>query len=416
MKRAENFAIHLQQLKAFDQCDPDFTKALDLFSAKLTPSHSLTSRRYSIWSEVRLLLDDAFLRAIENYPGAWEFELLGGTRLSVMGKQPPEWRVNPAVIENSSGYDRTELRANKIDQLEVKAADVLAVDWQISNLQLWDMNLRYAIRSAQDAVNDPYEPSCEQFCRTLDSVRRLLSVLDALRPGRTLYYGNWFMDDRTRPQATSYCELCWRETKRWVGLMDAGEGPGKYFPDARWRKLSNRYCEIHDPSDPGSRYHADLPFRAAFRRELEALRGRGYSGFAFRFPLPNGADTQELRKTAYDQVHSRLRPATTSLTAKLGLREKIWILHEEGLHQAEIARRLGVSRQAVSKAWKSLRELVLKRQAEVYIDPGTGEPSIKPSVLAELKTLHAQGVPISEIARHTRLFKRTVQALVGRLD
>ena len=269
MKRAENFAIHLQQLKAFDQCDPDFTKALDLFSAKLTPSHSLTSRRYSIWSEVRLLLDDAFLRAIENYPGAWEFELLGGTRLSVMGKQPPEWRVNPAVIENSSGYDRTELRANKIDQLEVKAADVLAVDWQISNLQLWDMNLRYAIRSAQDAVNDPYEPSCEQFCRTLDSVRRLLSVLDALRPGRTLYYGNWFMDDRTRPQATSYCELCWRETKRWVGLMDAGEGPGKYFPDARWRKLSNRYCEIHDPSDPGSRYHADLPFRAAFRRELE---------------------------------------------------------------------------------------------------------------------------------------------------
>ena len=143
---------------------------------------------------------------------------------------------------------------------------------------------------------------------------------------------------------------------------------------------------------------------------------RSYSGFAFRFPLPNGADTQELRKTAYDQVHSRLRPATTSLTAKLGLREKIWILHEEGLHQAEIARRLGVSRQAVSKAWKSLRELVLKRQAEVYIDPGTGEPSIKPSVLAELKTLHAQGVPISEIARHTRLFKRTVQALVGRLD
>lgn len=414
MKRAENFADHLQSLQVFEDCDPEFAKSLCLFSEALNPSHSLTSRRYSVWSVVRLLLDEAFAHVIESYSGVWQIELLGNVRLSDMGKSPPEWRANPKVIENPSGYDRTELHVFKIDQLAVRTADTLSVDWQVSNLRLWDTNLRYAIRSAQDAASDLYEPSRERFCGTLDTVRQLLDVLADLRPGRTTHYGNWLNDNRTRPQATSYCELCWRETKRWAAFMDAEEGPGRYLPDARWRKLSNRYCEIHDPSDPGSRYHSDLPYKPAFRRELKALRGRGCSGFLFRFPLPNGADTQELRKTAYDQVHARLRPATTSLPAEPGLREKIWVLHREGLHQAEIARQLGVSRQAVSKAWKSLKELFSQRQAEAYIDPTTGEPSITPSVLADLKSLHAQGIPIAEIARRTRLLKRTVQALVWR--
>ncbi len=416
MRRAENFTIHLQQLKALDQCDPGFAECIALFSAKLTSSHSLTSRRYSVWAEVRSILDEAFTHAVESYSGAWQHQLLGNMKLSCMGKSPPEWRADPVIIECPSGYDRTELRISKIDQLEVKTPDTMDVDWQVSNLRLWYTNLRYVIRSAQDAACDPYEPACQRFCSTLDTAMRLLSVLAALRPGRSMYFGDWLGDDRTRLQAASYCELCWRETMRWAALMNTEEGPGKFLPDSRWRKLSDRYCGIHDPSDPGSKYHSDLPYKQAFRRELEALRGRGRSGFLFRFPLPNGADTQELRKTAYDQVHSGLRPATASLHAEPGLREKVWVLHREGLHQAEIARRLGVSRQAVSKAWKSLGELVSRRQAEVYIDPITGEPSIRPSVLAELRSLHAQGIPIAEIARRTRLLKRTVQALVFRTD
>ncbi|CAD5108545.1 hypothetical protein [Zestomonas carbonaria] len=414
MKRAKSFAFHLQSLQAFDHCDPEFAKALDLFSKSLTPSHSLTSRRYSVWSAVRSFLDEIFVCVVESYSGVWQAELLDRVKLSEMCKSPPVWRADPKIFESPSGYCRAELNVFKVDKLEVKAADTLSINWQVSNLELWDANLRYAIRSAQEAASDSNESSCNRFCGTLDTVRGLFDFLAALRPGRTMHYGNWLSDSRTRPQATSYCALCWRTTKRWAAFTDAEDGAGRYSPDARWRKLSNRYCEIHDPSDPDSMYHCDLPYKPAFLRELEALMQRGRSEFLFRFPLPNGADIQELRKTAYDQVHAGLRPATTSLSVTPGLRERVWVLHREGLRQAEIARRLGVSRQAVSKAWKSLKELVSQRQAEVYINPVTGEPDIAPSVLADLASLHAQGVPIAEIARRTRLLKRTVEVLIYR--
>lgn len=219
MRRAENFTIHLQQLTAFDQCDPGFAECIAFFSAKLTSSHSLTSRRYSVWAEVRSILDEAFTHAVESYSGAWQHQLLGNMKLSCMGKSPPEWRADPVIVECPSGYDRTELRISKIDQLEVKTPDTMDVDWQVSNLRLWYTNLRYVIRSAQDAASDPYEPACQRFCSTLDTAMRLLSVLAALRPGRSMYFGDWLLDDRTRPQMVSYCELCWRTTKRWSSLM-----------------------------------------------------------------------------------------------------------------------------------------------------------------------------------------------------
>lgn len=242
---------------------------------------------------------------------------------------------------------------------------------------------------------------------------RLLSVLGALRPGRSLHFGNWLSDDRTRPQGASYCELCWRATMRWRSLMEI-EGPARYLPEARWRKLSSRYCEVHNPSEPKSRYRRDLPYKKAFHHEIEALRGFKPSEYLFRLPLPNGADIQELRKTAYDQVHSKLHAVTISPAGAPGLREKVWALHRDGLHQAEIARRLGVSRQAVSKAWKGLDDLVRRRMAKAYIDPVTGEPAVSTVVFAELKSLHAQGVPISEIARQLGLIETEVAVLVNR--
>ncbi|HBO5136185.1 TPA: hypothetical protein L4W91_002385 [Pseudomonas aeruginosa] len=196
--------------------------------------------------------------------------------------------------------------------------------------------------------------------------------------------------------------------------MVADENGELLLPDAGWRRLSDRYCEHHDPGDPYSRYRADLPFKQAFQREVEALEGVARSGFEFRFQLPNGADAQELRKTAYDQVHARLRPCSsaTENSAEPGLRERVWLLHREGLHQAEIARRLGVSRQAVSKAWKSLGELVKTRQAETYVDPISGEPAVRPALVAQLKELQAQGATVAEMARRTRLFKHTVRAII----
>lgn len=414
MRRAENFAIHVQQLKPFGECDPNFAAAIALFSAALTPSHSLTSRRYSVWAKVSSLLDGAFARTVQSYSGDWHQELLGKMPLSGMGSRPPVWRPAPETIQCTGGHDRTEIGLSKIDPLEVKTPDLMDVDWQVSNLRLWYFNLRYAIRSAQDAASDPYEPACHRFCSTLDTAMRLLSVLAALRPGRSFYFGDWLSDDRTRPQAASYCELCWRVSMRWSAFLGLEEDSDKYLPEARWRRLSNRYCEVHDPSDPKSQYRRDRPYKEAFLRELRALKGQGRSGYLFRFPLPNGADTQELRKTAYDQVHSRLRPMTSPVPAAPGLREKIWALHKDGLRQAEIARRLGISRQAVSKAWKALDDLVRRRQRGAYLDPATGESAVSDAVISEIKAMYARGAEVAVIARHMGILEREVAVLVRR--
>jgi transcriptional regulator len=89
----------------------------------------------------------------------------------------------------------------------------------------------------------------------------------------------------------------------------------------------------------------------------------------------------------------------------MGLREKALLMRQEGLSQSEMARRLGVSRQAISKAKKSLEALVGSQQAGSYLNPLTGESQVPEHIRARIRDGVDRGLSVATIAREGDLAK-----------
>lgn len=293
-------------------------------------------------------------------------------------------------------------------------------DKVLDNVRAWDENLRFVIHSS-DVPLPGYVSTIErrQFYSTLDTIRSLLNELQAFRPqkGRDplrMHEGARprLPDAATRRQNGSYCELCWRFTMR-AALMSR-----QHTPDFKARRLSARFCSEHNPSDPSSRYRADQRYKEAFSRELTALQSRTIeSAFEVHFHLPRSADTQEIRKTAYDLVHARLRPLTQ--LEKPSLRESVWLLRQQGMRQADIARQLNTSRQSVSRAMKSIEMLLNTRQREQMLNPSSEESWIKSkdsSLVQSVAAFHKLGFTASQIAQKTCQFKHTILAILRWLE
>ncbi|WP_339539477.1 helix-turn-helix transcriptional regulator [Pseudomonas sp. RA_15y_Pfl2_54] len=341
------------------------------------------------------------------------------------------------------------------------------IDWQLQNLDRWDSNIRFAIRSLLSPSGAPFE-GAESLCGALESVRDLFRLMHHFRPLRTKALRDFdaAIDDRTRPQDGGYCELCWRVSIRssrlqeiaaqqryevseivrsgqchlsaeeqdarlaqaWMlesslhlspscNLISKAEAAKLRLVFERFRvekivagNLSSRHCRVHKPGSP--KYHADLRYKAAFQRHLSALTRLGRSEFAFNLRPPSGADTQEIRKVAYDQVHSGLHVVTGGRGPSLGLREKVWMMHEEGISQSEMARRLGISRQAISKAKKSLELLMNTHHAGSYINPLTGEAQVPDPIRKAIRDATVRGLSITVIAKEVGLSKGTVDGLI----
>ncbi|WP_447771964.1 MarR family transcriptional regulator [Pseudomonas kilonensis] len=341
------------------------------------------------------------------------------------------------------------------------------IDWQLQNLDRWDSNIRFAIRSLLNPKGVPFEGAAP-LCGALESVRDLFRLMHHFRPLRTKALRDFdvAIDDRTRPQDGGYCELCWRVSTRsnrlqelasqqrhevseivrsaqcqlsdeeqearlaqaWMlesslrlspscTLISKAEAAKLRLVFERFRierivagNLSSRYCHVHKPGSP--KYHADLRYKAAFQRHLTALSGSGRSEFAFNFRAPSAADTQEVRKVAYDQVHSGLHVVTARKAPSFGLREKVWLMHAEGISQSEMARQLGISRQAISKAKKSLESLMNTHHAGSYINPLTGEAQVPDPIRKAIRDAAVKGLSITVIAKEVGLSKGTVDGLV----
>ena len=100
----------------------------------------------------------------------------------------------------------------------------------------------------------------------------------------------------------------------------------------------------------------------------------------------------------------------------MGLREKVLLMRQEGLSQSEMARRLGVSRQAISKAKKSLEALVSAHQAGSYLNPLTGEAQVPEHIRGRIRGGVDRGLSVAMIAREVRLSKGTVDGLIRLMD
>jgi DNA-binding XRE family transcriptional regulator len=422
-----------------------------------------------MWPLVREHLDDVFDDCVEQYKGDWAKELLSGARLSEMARRPPLFSAVPCP---RPAADRDTALAVVIVESGFEGAKtdcMPEIDWQLLNLERWDSNLRFALRSLLDPMGTP-DPNAYALCGALESVRELFRLFRHFRPRLTkaLMQFDALMDSRTRPQGVAYCELCWRESirtkklqeidameRREVGALLRYDTFTKDEQELRWAqamllkanqhlpaavalisradaaqlariykkcrvarmtagKLSERHCSLHKPGS--SKYHADLRYKDAFQRQLSVLMGLTMSDYAIDFQPPAAADMQEVRKTAYDQVHSRLHPIAPKRGVSLGLREKVWLMHGEGISQSEMARRLGVSRQAISKAKKSLEALINAQHVGRHLNPLTGEAQVSERIRNNIRDGLKRGLTVVAIAKEVGLGKGTVDGLVRLMD
>ncbi|KPY91765.1 Uncharacterized protein ALO43_03205 [Pseudomonas tremae] len=464
MARADYLDHLLTSFTSDPRCSSDFGSGFKAVLSGISASSSLTSRRYPIWPLVRKYLDGAFEDCIESYNGEWARVLLAGVPLSEMSQRPPHFWAAPYMspAENRDTALAVEIVAS--DFVGAKPESMPEIDWQLLNLQRWDSNLRFAIRSLLGPSGAPL-PETAVICGALESVRELFRLFRHFRPKLTkaLRDCDALIDDRTRPQGTAYCELCWRESIRSKKLQEidaeerqevravlrsrilAEDEQGVRWAQALMLKtsrhlpptaaviskseaaeisriferfnaervwagnLSQRYCSIHKPGSP--KYHADLRYKPAFQRQLAVLMGSARSEFAINFRPPDAADMQEVRKTAYDQVHSGLHAIASVSGTSMGLREKIWLMHGEGLSQSEMARRVGVKRQTIFKAKKSLEELLNTHLAGSYLNPITGEAQVSERIRDDIRDGLRRGLPIAAIAKEVGLSKGTVDGL-----
>ncbi|QAY91255.1 MarR family transcriptional regulator [Pseudomonas sp. ACM7] len=469
MARADYLEHLLTSFASDPRCSPDFDSGFKAVLSGLSVSSSLTSRRYPIWPLVRKQLDRVFDRCIESYKGDWARVLLAGVRLSEMAQRPPLLWAIPSTKLAENGDSTLAVEIVVSDLVDAKPEGMPEIDWQLLNLERWDSNFRFAIRSLLGPSGIPL-PDAGVLCGALESVRELFRLFRHFRPKLTkaLMDFDALRDDRTRPQGTLYCELCWRESIRSKRLqeIDVNERQGigavlrsgtltEDEQDVRWEQalmlktcqhlpptvalisraeavelgrvfggfrvermtagnLSQRYCSIHKPGS--SKYHADLRYKAAFQHHLSVLMGSARSDFAVNFRPPDAADMQEVRKTAYDQVHSGLHAIAPRRGALIGLREKVWLMHCDGLSQSGMAKRLGISRQAISKAKKSLEQLVNAHHAGNYINPLTGEAQVPEGIRDDIRDALRRGLSVAAIAKEVGLGKGTVDGLVRLMD
>jgi DNA-binding CsgD family transcriptional regulator len=81
-----------------------------------------------------------------------------------------------------------------------------------------------------------------------------------------------------------------------------------------------------------------------FDRELALFRKRSRSAGSFGLIRPASADEEDLRRAAFAMTRLRLTNEVQQMLAWRAI----------GMTQAEMARRLGITRQAVSKSFKAV--------------------------------------------------------------
>lgn len=349
------------------------------------------------------------------------------------------------------------------------------VDLILNNIEAWYQNIRFTIHSLIEPCNDrafakslagvPDEckprdnrvsnKKYSQFYGTLNSILSFLSYLNFLKPKTEKdplqLHTNPLPYIKTHPSQDDYCELCWRSTMRSAEFKKINDlstddqhikhiwnlhKQGKNHQEiADALKLStgivfnkiqkmeaailkamnanNHFCHEHDP-DPlaKSRYRADIHYKHAFQRELEALTRGNTSRFIFRFPRPDAADEQELRKTAYDQVHAGIRSLNN--IDKQSRLEEIFVLHLHGNTTTEIASKLRLAKQAVNERKNKINKLLQIRQQEQYVCPiseESWEKSLESDLVQQIIALHKKGHTVAEIADNTYRFKHTIHSI-----
>lgn len=194
--------------------------------------------------------------------------------------------------------------------------------------------MREAARKKADAIVERYEKALtgelgrytasrlySQYCDVIEmrNDRSVEGFRDCVE--RITLYQEW----------AKHGELAWSTRK-----------PGQ---DDKAAKPSKLYCEMHNPrrSDEARRaYQRDRRFMAEYENLMEAIWSQGINTMSLS-PWDIEAHAY-VRREAYRLLQEARAPKATAST--------IQELLDQGMNQSEVARELGISRQAVSAAIK----------------------------------------------------------------
>ncbi|EKU31681.1 MULTISPECIES: MarR family transcriptional regulator [Alcaligenes] len=298
-----------------DDCSPTVAEAIQKFQECWRP-YSTASRHYPIVGLIREVIDPAVAAYMTTLPA----------------------RYSSFVPGAGTGTDFSEI-------IRLVGLDAM--------VRLQRELLRRFIKTV-----DRQDSRDRRFIGTLESLASLALSCACKRPKKAALRGL----NGTRSQ--SFCRFCGKPT----GLKSFADDDSQVRGNDDNLRLSSKYCEDHQPQLPSGA--SNLAYRRAKRSveqfdiELGRLNrqcaNRGTPQAASGDPLVDRyfhqymlaqtvqpADKEELRNQARLMVDSKLSDR----------KKQILVLQRDGFNQSQIGRKLGIERQAVSKALKSLASI-----------------------------------------------------------
>jgi hypothetical protein len=403
--------------------DISFVNELAVLNKLLTKSHKLTSKKYSVWKLLARYLDLPTNEVLQHIHNPSVKMLIGDFQFSSIGKLAPayyfdheRWVEEDKDEENYFAYVRKNTNTDNANTSYLQIR---------KNLSEWDQNIRFSISAL--LAQQESKLANTLHIEVLELIREIIEKLRSHRfSPKYTKHANYETFGTKKSKIfdieIKYCELCWRHTSKSTKVLQNGAIP--------FRDLcqSNRYCHIHNPSDPRSKYRADLRYKEAFEKEVAVLEFAelGKSNFPLTFKYTEGYE-QELRKAAYDLVHSKLLLNLHKLpcSPKKSLAAQVLELKQKGLKQSEIARTLNKSRQEISRANKKLKSILIARKNETFIYSDTDEaytllkgrkPNNDAAQIGHALKLKDQGLSVSKISSSLGRYPHTVNAMLNELS
>lgn len=298
-----------------DDCSPAVAEALQKFQERWRP-YSTASRHYPIVGLIREVIDPAVATYMTTLPA----------------------RYSSFVPGAGTGTDFSEI-------IRLVGLDAM--------VRLQRELLRRFIKTV-----DRQDSRDRRFIGTLESLAGLALSCAYKRPKKAALRG--LNGTRSR----SFCRFCGKP----AGLKSFADDDSQTRGNDDKLRLSSKYCADHQPLLSSGA--SNLAYRRAkrsvaqFDMELDRLNrqcaNRGKPKAASGDPLVDRyfhhyllaqtvqpADKGELRNQARLMVDSKLSDR----------KKQILVLQRDGFNQSQIGRRLGIERQAVSKALKSLASI-----------------------------------------------------------
>lgn len=312
----------LKPILIWDGCVPVVSDAIGRFSVLWGP-YSGQSKRYVIFRLIEEVIDPAVRSYADHLP--------------------PE---HPGLVVGVPGL-HTDLGIGELAR--------------VCGFSVIERSMREALRHFLP-LSDGQSVSDLAFIATVETLIELVVRCASIRPQKSKARDHESLNAQRRERPL--CALCGKPTELAAYLQDAA-WPSLDSADASLAlRLSSRYCTEHRPMADGvwnASYKRAVRSKARFEVELARLSKQSCK---LSFPL---AKTGERLVDQYvwnyighlalypdersDLRESARRMVETKITDR---KKQIIMLHALGHNQSEVARQLGISRQAVSKALKSI--------------------------------------------------------------